>query len=74
MLYFLISMLINFTYQVHLKVINLWDEPHNRNNNEVGDLFFFSNSENMDKLELYDNINPYLLVDVLHGKVYLTIC
>ena len=66
-------MLINFTYQVHLKVIEkIWDK-HNRNNNEVGDLFFFSNSENMDKFKLYDNINPYLL-DVLHGKVYLTIC
>lgn len=39
-----------------------WGWPHEINNNEVGDLFFFSNSENMDKFaELYDNINPYLL-------------
>ena len=39
-----------------------WGWPHPMSNHEVGDLFFFSNSKNMDKFgDLYNDINPYLL-------------
>lgn len=38
-----------------------WGWPNGWCNNEIGDLFFFSSSENMDKFsKLYDNINQYL--------------
>lgn len=39
-----------------------WGWPHKINNHEIGDLFYFSNSHNMNKFsELYYSINPYLL-------------
>ena len=39
-----------------------WGWPHKNNNHEIGDLFFLSNSELMNKFgELYEDINPYLL-------------
>lgn len=39
-----------------------WGWPNGWCNNEINDMWFFSNSENMDKfLKLYDNINQYLL-------------
>ncbi len=39
-----------------------WGWPNEWCNREIGDLFFFSSSDNMDKFaELYDNINRYLV-------------
>ncbi len=38
-----------------------WGWPNKLAKKEIGDFFFFSNSENMDRFaELYDNINPYI--------------
>jgi len=38
-----------------------WGWPHKWCNDEINDMWFFSNSKNMDKfLKLYDNINSYI--------------